>query len=322
MSNFLELVEDIGILPLVVLEDVADAVPLGEALVKGGIPIAEVTFRTDAAADVIEAMHKNVPELIVGAGTIHTVEQAKLAVEKGAEFIVTPGIVEEVVKWCTDNNITIVPGCITPSDIELAMKYDLGVVKFFPAEIYGGVKTLKALGGPFPKMKYLPSGGITDDLILDYLDLPTVAAVGGSFVLPKNLLSNKEWDKISDLCTHYIHKVLGLEIGHVGINTQNEDEAWSVANNLTDLFSVKTEEGPGNIFVGNNLIEVIKEPYYGTNGHIALNTNYINRAYKFFERRGVEYREDTKSFDKNGNIKVIYMTGEIGGFAFHLCQKD
>lgn len=322
MNNFLELVEDIGILPQVVLDNVADAVPLGEALVKGCIPMAKVSFRTEAAADIIEAMANNVPDLIVGAGTIHSVEEAKLAVSKGAKFIVTSGIQEDVVKWCTENNVVIIPGCVTPSDIELALRYDLKVVNFFPAEIFGGVKAIKALYGPYYNVKFLASGGIDESNLIEYLDQPNVAAVAGDFVLSQEAIANKDWEAISAQCIYFVHKVLGLSIGHVGINRDNLDAAWALTNELTDLFSIGVCEGESFMFVGDNLFEILKTPFHGDNGHIAINTNYIERAMKFFARRGIEYREETMAYDANGRLKVVYMTREMGGFAFHLRQND
>lgn len=320
MSKFLSLVEDIGLLPLVVLENPEDAIPLGKALVEGGIPIAEVTFRTDAAAQVIKQMSDNVPGLIVGAGTVHNVEQAKQAVENGAEFIVTPGIEEDVVVWCNENNIPIVPGCISPSDVESALKLGLSTLKFFPAEAYGGIKTLKALYGPYRDVKFVPTGGINDDNLNDYLQQQNVAAVGGSFVLPNNLVSAKKWDEISKLCKSYVHKVLGFEIGHLGINAPDENAANNVALQIANLFDLPTNNGNSSIFVS-ELFEVMKSPYYGDYGHLAINTIDIVRAVKFFERNNIGFIEETKKYDDDGNLIVVYLDAEISGFAFHLRQK-
>lgn len=320
MSKFLSLVEDIGLLPLVVLENAEDAIPLGKALVDGGIPIAEVTFRTDAAAEVIKQMADNVPGLIVGAGTVHSVEQAQEAVKNGAEFIVTPGIEEDVVRWCNDNNIPIVPGCVSPSDIELALKLGLKTVKFFPAEAYGGIKTLKALYGPYRDVKFVPTGGINDNNLNEYLQQKNVAAVGGSFVLPNDLVANKQWDDIAALCKSYVHKVLGFEIGHIGMNSTDETEANTVANQLATLFDAPVNNGNSSIFVS-ELFEIMKSPYYGTHGHIAIDTVDMVRAVKFFERSNVEFIEDTKKYDDNNNLIVVYLKEEIGGFAFHLRKK-
>lgn len=206
ISENMQRIFDIGLVPLVVLDSVEDAVPLAKALVKGGIPVAEVTFRTAVGGDVIKKMAEEVPEILVGAGTVHDVAHAIEAVEKGAKFIVSPGLNPEVVKWCIEHNIDVLPGTVTPSDIELASSFGLEVCKFFPAEAYGGVKTLKALAGPFANIKFMPTGGVNVDNMNDYLSLPNVVAIGGSFMLPNNLVKAKAWDEISNLCKTILSK--------------------------------------------------------------------------------------------------------------------
>ncbi len=190
ISKNMQTILDIGLVPLIVLDDAAQAVPFGQALVAGGIPIAEVTFRTDACLDTIRAMAQHVPGLIVGAGTVHNVAQAEAAVRAGATFIVTPAFNPAVTEWCLRNHIDILPGTVSPADIEAANGMGIEVCKFFPAAAYGGVKTLKALAGPFGHMKFVPTGGVNYDNMLEYLDLPNVAAVGGikNYSIPISLL--------------------------------------------------------------------------------------------------------------------------------------
>lgn len=188
------------LVPLVVLEDEKDAVPMAKALVEGGIPVAEVTFRTDAAAAVIRAMAEQVPEILVGAGTVHSVRQAETAVAAGAKFIVTPGFSPEVVRWCVDHQVTVIPGTAVPSDIEQAIAFGLTVCKFFPAEAYGGTKTLKALKGPYADILFMPTGGISLENMQDYLALSNVTAVGGSFMTPSDAVKAKDWGKVSEAC--------------------------------------------------------------------------------------------------------------------------
>ena len=199
ISDNMKKIFEIGLVPLIVLEDAQDAVPFGQALVRGGIPIAEVTFRTDACLDIICAM-KTIPGLIVGAGTVHNVAQAQAAVEAGAEFIITPAYNPQVTQWCIENHIDIMPGTVSPADIEAANGLGLEVCKFFPAGAYGGPKTLKALAGPFAAMKFIPTGGVNYDNMNEYLDLPNVAAVGGSFITPSDLVKAKDWDAIAAHC--------------------------------------------------------------------------------------------------------------------------
>ena len=197
---------DLKLVPLVVLEDASDAIPMAKALIAGGLPVAEVTFRTDAAADVIRAMAQ-IPEILVSAGTVHTVQQARTAVEAGARFIVTPGFQPDVVRWCVEHQIDIIPGTAVPSDIEQALSFGLSVCKFFPAEAYGGVKTLKALAGPYADIRFMPTGGISLDNMKDYLALPNVAAIGGSFMTPSKAVREKDWAKVTEACKTALAKL-------------------------------------------------------------------------------------------------------------------
>ena len=208
-SESMQKIFDLKLVPLVVLDDATDAIPMAKALVEGGIPVAEVTFRTDAAADVIRAMAEQVPEILVGAGTVHTVAQAQTAVEAGAKFIVTPGFQPDVVRWCVEHQVDIVPGTAVPSDIEQAISFGLSVCKFFPAEAYGGVKTLKALKGPYADIRFMPTGGVSLDNMNDYLALSNVAAVGGSFMTPSAAVKAKDWAKVSEACRTALTKVQG-----------------------------------------------------------------------------------------------------------------
>lgn len=169
-----------GVIPVVVIDNVKDAVPTAKAMLKGGINVMEITFRTAAAADSIEAVSRECPDMVVGAGTVITLEQCRKAVEKGAQFIVAPGYGEEVVAWCCENNVPVTPGCVTPTEIMMALKHDLKVVKFFPANIYGGLSALKALAGPFGGMKFIPTGGVNADNLAEFIKSPYIFAVGGS----------------------------------------------------------------------------------------------------------------------------------------------
>ena len=208
-SESMQKIFDLKLVPLVVLDDATDAVPMAKALVEGGIPVAEVTFRTDAAADVIRAMAEQVPEILVGAGTVHTVAQAQTAVKAGAKFIVTPGFQPDVVRWCVEHQVDIVPGTAVPSDIEQAISFGLSVCKFFPAEAYGGVKTLKALKGPYADIRFMPTGGVSLDNMNDYLALSNVAAIGGSFMTPSAAVKAKDWAKVTEACRTALTKVQG-----------------------------------------------------------------------------------------------------------------
>ena len=176
-----------AVVPVVVLENVADAVPCANAMVAGGVDVMEITFRTAAAADSIRAVAAECPDMLVGAGTIVNLEQCKLAVECGAKFIVSPGFDEEVVAWCVENGIAVCPGCVTPTEIMAAKKLGLNCVKFFPANVYGGLKAIKALSAPFPQVKFIPTGGVDRSNIDEFLAFDKIAAIGGSFFVKEAL---------------------------------------------------------------------------------------------------------------------------------------
>lgn len=200
ISSQMKKIFGIGLVPLIVIDDANDAVPLGRTLIKGGIPIAEVAMRTPSALDAIRVMSQEVGGLIVGAGTVHTVKQAEDCVKCGATFIVTPGLVPAVTEWCIKNCIDVIPGAVTPTEIEAAMGFGLSVCKFFPAEAYGGVNTLKSLHDPFIDMSFMPTGGVNYDNMNDYLALPNVAAVGGTFLAPRSMIKEENWAGIIATC--------------------------------------------------------------------------------------------------------------------------
>ena len=188
------------VVPVVVLDKVEDAVPTAKAMAAGGVDTMEITFRTACAPEAIKAVAENCPEVCVGAGTILNLEQAKLAVEMGAKFIVSPGFSEEVVAWCVENGIPVAPGCVTPTEIMAALKHGLKMVKFFPANVYGGLNAMKNLSAPFVGVKFLPTGGVNAANIKEYIDAPFIHAVGGSWVCPKADINAGNWDKITALC--------------------------------------------------------------------------------------------------------------------------
>lgn len=197
--TFSEKVFETGIVPVVVLNNVEDAVPLAGALLKGGIDFMEITFRTECAAECISVISKEVPDMTVGAGTVLNVEQAKLAVDCGAKFIVSPGLDEATVKWAIENDIPVIPGTVTPTEIMKAISLGLKVVKFFPADVYGGIKAIKALSAPFGQVKFLPTGGVSEANLKEFAANKSVIAVGGSWVCKKDDIINHDWDKITML---------------------------------------------------------------------------------------------------------------------------
>ncbi len=321
MLPILETISKIGIVPVVKLDDAKDAAPLAEALCKGGIPCAEVTFRTGAAAAAIKIMTSTYPDMIVGAGTVLTTEQVDKAVEAGAKFIVSPGLNPKIVKYCVDTNIPITPGVNSPSEIETAIEFGLEVVKFFPAEQSGGIAKIKAMAAPYVNMKFMPTGGINAGNINSYLDFPKVIACGGSWMVPGDLISAGEFDKIEELTREAVKTMLGFELAHVGVNMGSEADALKAAQRFAFIFGMPVKNGNSSVFAG-SAVEYMKEPYLGKNGHIAIRTNYIERAVNYLSSvLGVEFDEASAKTDAKGKLKAIYMKEEIGGFAVHLVNK-
>lgn len=199
MSELLQKVQDMGVVPVVVLNDAKDAAPLAKALCEGGLPCAEVTFRTDAAEESIRIMAEQFPEMLLGAGTVLTTEQVDRAVAAGAKFIVSPGFDPEIVDYCIEKGILILPGCITPSEVAQAVKRGLSVVKFFPAEQFGGVATIKALAAPYTSVRFMPTGGISAKNLPDYLGFKKIVACGGSWMVKGDMIAAGEFDKIKEM---------------------------------------------------------------------------------------------------------------------------
>lgn len=317
MHEIIKKISLIGIVPVIKIEDVDKAVPLAKALLKGGIPVAEVTFRTEQAQEAIARISKELPDMLVGAGTVLTTEQVDKAVSAGARFIVSPGLNPQVVEYCISKGIPITPGCTNPSDIEMAIGFGLDVVKFFPAEASGGIKMLKALSGPFSNIKFMPTGGIDASNLNDYLSFPKVLACGGSWMAQENLINEGNFDKIERLAREAMEGMLGFKLAHVGLNCENEEQARKRAGEFSNLFNFSLKETNSSIFAG-GIIEVMKAPYRGAMGHIAIKTNYIDRAVNYLSYKGFKFDENTAKYDSNGNLKSIYLENEIGGFGIHL----
>ena len=199
MNNVLTEISMLGIVPVVALDDAKDARPLAQALCAGGLPVAEVTFRTAAAEEAISIMAHEFPQMLIGAGTVLTIDQVDRAVNAGAKFIVSPGFDPEIVDYCFEKGILVLPGCITPSEVAQAVKRGLEVVKFFPAEQFGGVATIKALAAPYTGVKFMPTGGVSAKNLKDYLGFAKIVACGGSWMVKGDMIAAGEFDKIKEM---------------------------------------------------------------------------------------------------------------------------
>ncbi len=318
MNSVLQDIELTGIVPVIAIEDAVNAEPLAKALIDGGLPCAEVTFRTAAAKESISRISKSYPDMLLGAGTVLTIEQVKTAVDCGAKYIVSPGLNPKVVEYCVTNSIPIFPGVATPSEVEQAIELGLNVVKFFPAEGNGGLAYLKAIGGPYRQMKFIPTGGIDETNLLSYLKYSQIVACGGSWMVKPEFIVNKQFDEIRKMTERAVLLMLGFELKHVGMNCATEKESMSNASLISQLFSLPVKEGNSSNFVGTQF-EVMKKNYLGAHGHLAIGTNFIERAIAYYERKGFSFRKET-NVEKNGKRVAIYFEQEIAGFAVHLLQ--
>ncbi len=315
MNEVLQKIYDIGIVPVIAIEDADKAVPLAKALVAGGLPAAEVTFRTEAAEEAIRRIVAEVPEMLVGAGTVLTKEQADRAIAAGVKFIVSPGFNPEITKYVIDKGMLMMPGTATPGEMEQAMSMGLDVVKFFPAEQNGGIAKLKAVAGPYANLRWMPTGGVNAKNMLDYLSFNKIIACGGTWMVKKDLIDSENWAEIERLTREAVNTMLGFEVKHIGINTENAEEAMKAAKLFGAMFGFDIAEGNSSIFVGNKGIEIMKKPYFGKNGHIAIATNTLPRAISYFKNKGIAFKEETITG------KAAYFEDEIAGFAVHLVQK-
>ena len=310
----------IGIVPVVALEDAADALPLGAALKKGGVSAIEVTFRTAAAADAIRLLTREMPELLVGAGTVLTKEQADAAIEAGAKFIVSPGFQPELVSYVLSKGVPMCPGTATPGEMEQAMALGLSAVKFFPAEQNGGAPMLKALSAPYRDLLFMPTGGVKLENLRNYLALDQVFACGGTWLATKDDIKAKAFDKITARTREAVKTMLNFRIKHVGINSKDEAEAKKTATLLCSIFDFDYNDTELSVFTG-TAVEVMKFMGRGSLGHVAIGADNVDRAEYYLRQRGFSFDESTRRVDAAGRTTFLYLSDEIGGFAFHLTKN-
>ncbi len=319
--DMLERLSLAGLVPVIKVKNAADAVPLCRALKNGGLPVAEITFRTDAAEEAIRLVHEALPDVLLGAGTVLTIDQADRAWNAGAGYIVSPGLNPAVVKHCIDKGYPVLPGCANPSDIEAALSLGLKTVKFFPAEALGGLKLIKAMSAPYGDVKFVPTGGINEKNLLEYLAFPKIAACGGSWMVPDDAIADKDWGRIETLARDAVRVMLGLSIVHVGVNHQDAEDCAKSAQKLSLLLGLPLErDSEKGVFVGGQF-EMMKGKGPGEHGHIAIGTGNVARAKWHMEQRGFAFDESTATYTPDGRMKFIYLKEEISGFGVHLLLK-
>lgn len=317
--NLSERLGNIGLIPVTVFDKAEYALPTARAVLEGGLPVMEVTLRTDAGIESIRSIKRSCPEMILGAGTVLSAAQAKAAADAGCEFIVSPGFNDDVVKFCLDNGILVTPGCVTPTEIGRALSFGINILKFFPAGIYGGVKACEALHGPFRTVKFIPTGGVSLSNLAEYSDKEYIHAVGGGWLCSPKDMADGNFENITETVKKSIDALLGFELAHIGINTDDKEASLALANEIAKVFSLNMKEGSSSNFAG-TFLEVMNKRFKGANGHIAIRTNSIDRAVYYLGKRGC--KADMSSLvEKNGRKVAVYLDNEFGGFAVHLLQK-
>ena len=320
MNPVLERVYEIGIIPVIAFNSVDEAIPLCKALMDGGLPAAEVTFRTACAEECIRKIHQELPDMLLGAGTVLTTEQADRAMDAGASFIVAPGFDPIVTQHVIDKGGIMMPGTATAGEMQQAMNMGCEGIKFFPAEANGGVAMLKNIGAALKTAKWMCTGGVNAKNVNTYLANPQIIAVGGTWMCKSDKIKAGAWDEITAMSKEAVDVMLGLELGHIGINCADDAEAMKTAETLGSLLSMAVKPGNSSIFVGNKEFEIMKKPGRGTHGHIAIKCNNIDRAVYHLSRRGVKFDMDSM-VTKNDKHIAIYLADEVAGFAIHLVQK-
>ena len=319
MKNINQRLYEIGIIPVIKIEDAEKAVPLARALAEGGLPAAEITFRVEGAADAIRAMRAAEPDMMLAAGTVLTTAQVDAATEAGVDFVVTPGLDPNIVRYCQEKGVPVIPGCATPSDLATANSLGLTAVKFFPAEAAGGMAMIKAMSAPYPMMKFMPTGGINENNLGEYLASDKVIACGGSFMVKDADLANGDFDAIRERTKASVLKMLNFRLFHVGINNPDADTAARGIEVLTDMFGESTRESRSAFFYG-SWFEVMKKIGRGQQGHIGIATPNIDRAVAYLKRKGYEFIEESRGYDADGHLTVIYFKDEVMGFALHFSR--
>ena len=320
MSAVVDRIAAIGIMPVITkFESYEDCSSLAQALTQGGIPAMEITFRMENAAGYIRYTREHCPQILVGAGTVLTLEQAQQAVEAGAQFLVAPGLNPEIVRYAQKASVDIFPGVATPSEIEQAMALGLKHLKFFPAEQMGGVATIKAICGPYKGLDFMPTGGVNLSNLAEYFACDRILACGGTYMLG-NHLAKREWGEITALCRKSVQVMLGITLAHVGLNAPDAEDARHTAAAMADLLRLDVgREGSSSVFV-EQCVEIVKGKGRGKNGHIGLATPCLERAVRYFRAMGVPFDEDSAKYGADGKLSAIYFTEEFGGFAIHLTR--
>lgn len=302
----------IGLVPVVVFDSMEHVTETAKAMIEGGLPIMEITLRTEHGLPAIKKISEEYPGILLGAGTVLKLQQAKDAVKAGAKFIVSPGLNDEIVKWCMDNDILITPGAVTPTEIEHALSLRLNIIKFFPANVYGGVNGCKALYGPYRMIKFVPTGGVSLKNLSEFADKKYIHAIGGGWLCSKADINAGDFKKVVQTVKDSISVLLGFEVIHNGTNIVSHNE-------LNTLFGLGVKQNTNSEYAKG--FEMPKEKAIGEKGYIMVMTNNIDRAIYYLDKRG--YNVDLTTLkEKNGNKIAVYLESRIDAFGIYLLQKQ
>ncbi|MFA6866666.1 MAG: bifunctional 4-hydroxy-2-oxoglutarate aldolase/2-dehydro-3-deoxy-phosphogluconate aldolase [Clostridia bacterium] len=305
-----------GIIPLVRIDDIRDALPLAGALTSAGFKVIEIVFRSNAAKDALKLIASKCQNMLVGAGTITSVEQVDEAFEAGAQYIVTPSFNPKVVDRCMELDIPIFPGCSNATDIEQAYERKLRVVKFFPSELLGGVEMIKAFSRPYPSIRYIPTGGINSNNLNKYLSCREVLCCAGTFLVEEDLLKEGKFNEITKNVHKAINDMLDIKLDHVAINT-NEQEGIKLLKTFSSLSGLNYNQG--EYTVGG--IEAVLENKVGELGHIAFNSPNLERCIYYLSDRGFVVDENSIKKNEKGCITKVNLKGDNAGFIIQLIKK-
>jgi 2-dehydro-3-deoxyphosphogluconate aldolase/(4S)-4-hydroxy-2-oxoglutarate aldolase len=311
----------LGIIPVVTIENPEDGPRTAKALIEGGLPLMEVTLRTKHALNALEKIASETPEIILGAGTINSVADAKSSLQAGAQFLVSPGFNPSVAEYCLANNIPLFPGVITPSEIEIAIGYGFTTLKLFPAEAAGGLNWLKAISAPYPELRFIPTGGINLNNLNQYLAHPSVLACGGSWLAEKSLISTQKYDEITARTKKATANMLGFKLQHTGIHFKEYQDAYQASQKFMHLIN-GDQIAIGNSIMVDGMVEFMSGNRFAEKGHVALGTNSIPRAERYFsEQKNIQVLDGSSILDENNEKVAVYLDIQFEGFGVHLVKN-
>lgn len=321
-DRVLESISNHGIVPTLTIADVSDAVPLANALVAGGVHLAEVDFRTECAAAATSKIRGELPTMILGAGSVTSVDQVKAAVTAGAHFVLCPDLGDEVVKYCLENGIFVIPGCATASEVRKALSLGLTTLQFFPAEALGGTEAIGYLSSAFGDVRFIAAGGINDENVNKYANSPGVLACSGTWMTDAKLLQLKQFAEITKNVRRTVFRMLNFDFAHVGVMCETADEGYKNIFKLADIFDLTLGDTGSSTYVGRN-VEITKKMFRttGPHGHLGYYTDNVARSMFYLSKAGIEF--DPNSYKHYGDkVFVAYLVDRIAGFAVHIEERS